>query len=155
MSVVIILLLTSALALLFAIAWFDARYGRVHDGAVLALAAFAIAYRVTDGSFAIDGALVGLIVFGLLWLPGRGRCLGAGDVGLGIAIGLLCGSVGATAFAIGGAFILGALVVIIGLLAGRLHRGDRLPFAPLLAVGTAISLMSWTHAAAWLAVRGW
>lgn len=147
--------LIASLAVLIAVAWFDARRGHIHDGAVLVLIALAAASRLIDGSFSVGGALVGFVVFGALWLPRRGRYLGAGDIGLGVAAGLLCGTAGAMGFAVLCAFIIGAITAAIGLVMGRLHHSDHIPFAPLLAAGVIVSLSSWNHAAAWLAARGW
>ncbi len=149
------LLLAAALALLFGIAWFDMRHGRIHDGAVVALALTATTFRVHDASMTLSGAIAGGIIFGTLWLLGRGRWLGAGDIGLGSAVGLLCGTTAATVFAAACAFTLGALIAMTGLATGRLQRGDHLPFAPFLTAGTVVSLASWTTVAAWLAIRGW
>lgn len=65
----------------------------------------------------------------------RGRGIGLGDVKLGGVIGAGVGGIEALG-AVGAAFVAGALYCIPLVLAGRVRRGDRVPFAPFMAFGT-------------------
>jgi prepilin signal peptidase PulO-like enzyme (type II secretory pathway) len=69
----------------------------------------------------------------------RGRGIGLGDVKLGAVIGAGCGGAGAIG-AIGTAFVAGALWAVPLLVRKRVHPGDRVVFAPFLALGTIASL---------------
>ena len=72
-----------------------------------------------------------LTLYAITW----GRGIGLGDVKLGGIIGAGVGGVEALG-AVGAAFVAGALCCIPLVFAGRLRRGDRLPFAPFMAFGT-------------------
>jgi prepilin signal peptidase PulO-like enzyme (type II secretory pathway) len=69
----------------------------------------------------------------------RGRGIGLGDVKLGAVIGAGCGGVAAFG-AIGSAFVAGALWAVPLLVRKRVGAGDRIVFAPFLALGTIASL---------------
>ncbi len=87
--------------------------------------------------------LLGMTVAGLFFafqvLASRGRWLGVGDIWLGVYMGAVLGWP-LLPISIYLAYLIGGSVAIIGLLLGKLHRGDRLPFAPALASGMLAAL---------------
>lgn len=103
------------------------------------------------------GALVNLgiaifILSGLyliIWLVSKGRWIGFGDVKLGLALALLLGDWQLAFIALFAANLLGCLVVIPGMLAGKISRQTRVPFGPLLILGTVIALLWGGRVIAW------
>ncbi len=103
------------------------------------------------------GALVNLgiaifILSGLyliIWLVSKGRWIGFGDVKLGLALALLLGNWQLAFIALFAANLLGCLVVIPGMLAGKISRQTRVPFGPLLILGTVIALLWGGRVIAW------
>jgi len=85
------------------------------------------------GTFVCAGSLLGL------YAVTRGRGIGLGDVKLGALIGAGCGGVAALE-AIGAAFVAGAVWTVPLLLRKRARAGDRVAFAPFLALGTLVFL---------------
>jgi leader peptidase (prepilin peptidase)/N-methyltransferase len=83
----------------------------------------------------IGSALVGSSL-AAIWLLTGGRGLGGGDVKLAYAIGAALGIKGGF-MALGIAFVVGALVSVLLLVAGRVRRNTALPFVPYLAIGSA------------------
>jgi prepilin signal peptidase PulO-like enzyme (type II secretory pathway) len=86
-------------------------------------------------SIAALGACVCFVPLLALYAITRGRGIGLGDVKLGGIIGAGIGGVEALD-AVGAAFIAGAIYCAPLLLARRLVRNDRVPFAPFMALGT-------------------
>lgn len=91
---------------------------------------------VTHGAeFALLGAGLCIAPLLLLYLVTRGCGIGLGDVKLGGIIGAGIGGVEALG-AVGAAFVAGAMCFLPLLLMRRVRRGDRVAFAPFMAIGT-------------------
>jgi leader peptidase (prepilin peptidase)/N-methyltransferase len=76
-------------------------------------------------------------VYGLLCAMSRGKWIGFGDVKLGVIIGLLLSwQGGVTVLFL--ANLLGTLVILPVLLTGKMMRGDKFPFGPMLIAATVI-----------------
>ncbi len=121
----------------------------------LAVAGFA------SGSFAIGSAVAGAAVWcltiGLIWLVTRGRGMGLGDVKLAPVLGATLGwlSFGSALVGLVAAFVLGAVVGVGLLLAGRAGRRTAIAFGPFLLVGAALGvLFGSTLATAYLSLTG-
>lgn len=88
----------------------------------------------------LGGLLIVLAFFGLQYLFSGGKWLGSGDILFGVFMALTLGwpnvLVGVYL-----AYIFGGLTAAIGLVFGLLHRHDRLPFAPSLALGTVLAYL--------------
>ena len=86
----------------------------------------------------IGGAIIGGFI-GLIVLVTRGKGMGIGDIKLGILLGLIVGIYGSiiTLFF---AFVIGSIIGIFLLLAGKARFKDAVPFAPFLIVGFYITL---------------
>lgn len=97
--------------------------------------------NLTAGDF-ILGLIYSLLpiagLYGLLFMVSKGAWVGFGDVKLGVFIGFVLGWEGAlTALMI--ANLIGTLIVIPGLVSGKMSRRSRIPFGPLLILGFLIA----------------
>lgn len=86
------------------------------------------------------GALLNLVVIGGLYLGTGGRGMGFGDVKLAPVLGMSLGGVGALA-GLFLAFVIGALVGLMALSAGRSRLGQPIPFGPFLVLGWLLVLI--------------
>jgi len=106
---------------------------------VTAVVVAATGYLNPDAGSLVRGAVVGLVLGGAFWALAAlaPRAMGRGDVKLVPSLGLLTGfvSVEASALATVIAFVLGALVAIVGLLARKLTVTSAIPFGPCLLAG--------------------
>jgi prepilin signal peptidase PulO-like enzyme (type II secretory pathway) len=85
------------------------------------------------------GTITAGLFFSVQVLLSKGRWLGIGDIWLGVFMGAVLGWP-LLPISIYLAYLLGGSVAIIGLLLGRLKRGDRLPFAPALSAGMVMAI---------------
>jgi leader peptidase (prepilin peptidase) / N-methyltransferase len=131
--------LALALACLVVCSVSDLASGLVFD-AVTGAAACGILLSALIGAHAtvsLLGACICVAPMLALYALTRGRGIGLGDVKLGGIIGAGIGGVEAIA-AIGTAFVAGAVCCIPLVLARRVRRSDRVPFAPFMALGTIV-----------------
>lgn len=149
------LLLGLGLLTLLIVAVIDIETQTIPDALSIAIVIIALAFQLAGGHLVIGGALLGLMIFGGQWLLSRGRWLGSGDIFVAVGIGLLVGGTRAMALAVLAAYIIGALVAVIGLATGTLKRHDRLPFEPFLATGALVALLLSPTLVPWLMSRGW
>ena len=84
----------------------------------------------------------------VLYTVSKGQWVGFGDVKLGIFIGLALGWQGAVVAVVLANFI-GMLVLLPGLLSGKLSRKSQVPFGPFLIVGTVIAMLWWAPVLKW------
>lgn len=77
-------------------------------------------------------------LYGLLYAVSKGSWVGFGDVKLGVFMGLVLGWEGAL-LTLMLANLIGTLIVIPGLVSGRMSRKSRVPFGPLLIIGFFIA----------------
>lgn len=89
--------------------------------------------------------------FGLQVLLSRRRWLGEGDVWFGAMMGAILGTPALTAVGLYLAYLFGGAMALIGLLAGVVKRGSRIPFAPALAAGTIVALWHGDTLLGWIA----
>jgi prepilin signal peptidase PulO-like enzyme (type II secretory pathway) len=94
------------------------------------------------GLVSIAGAVVILSgLYYVLWLVSKGRWIGFGDVKLGLALALLTADWQLAFIALFAANLIGCLLVIPGMVTGKVTRTTRIPFGPLLIVGTVIAVI--------------
>lgn len=128
----------------------DLRYMIIPDYAVAGLGLMAVCYRSflsfkgvmqwVDFGLAIVVGMVMMGVFYGLWYFTKGKGMGFGDVKYVMAMGLLLGwPKGLVGLFV--AFVLGALVGLGLLFAGKVGRKSLLPFGPFLVLGTVIALI--------------
>lgn len=111
-------------------------------GALMALIGLFTAPSAPEAilSLAISvGILSGLYL--LLWLVSKGAWIGFGDVKLGLALALLLGQWQLAFLALFLANIIGCLIVLPGMLSGKITRKTRVPFGPLLIAGAIITML--------------
>jgi leader peptidase (prepilin peptidase)/N-methyltransferase len=100
-----------------------------------------VSQHLSLSQFFIEAVLALFVISGLyyaLHLVSKGKWVGLGDVKLGIFMGLALGwQVGAVALFL--ANLIGCLVIIPGLLTGKLKRDSQVPFGPLLIIGFVIA----------------
>jgi prepilin signal peptidase PulO-like enzyme (type II secretory pathway) len=88
------------------------------------------------GSVAILGGL-----HYVLHKVSKGQWMGFGDVKLGIALGLLLADWKLAFIALFAANLIGCLIVIPGMVMGKLTRTSRVPFGPMLIAGMVIAML--------------
>lgn len=124
--------------------FFDMRHHILPDELVVPTAVLAVAriavYGVPGPVGAGIGALLFMLLFGLLHAASRGRWMGFGDVGLGAVLGLILGWP-ASLFVLIFAVWSGAFVGILLMLAGRAHMKSALPFGSFLTAVTIGALI--------------
>ncbi len=92
----------------------------------------------------LDLAAAATILSGLyllLWYFSKGKWIGFGDIKLGLALALLLGSWQLAFLTLFLANLIGCLVVIPGLISGKLGHRSHVPFGPLLIAGFVISAL--------------
>ncbi|MDQ2816920.1 MAG: prepilin peptidase, partial [Candidatus Eremiobacteraeota bacterium] len=75
--------------------------------------------------------------FGVIYVLTRGAGMGLGDVKLAAAVGLYLGLAGSVA-AFASAFVVGSLLALPVLAAGKRGRRDALPFGPFLVLAVLL-----------------
>ena len=77
----------------------------------------------------------------VLWLVSKGQWIGFGDVKLGLALALFTADWQLAFIALFAANAIGCLLVIPGMVMGKVTRTTRVPFGPLLIVGTVLAVI--------------
>ena len=134
------------LAILFVydLKWFllpnQAMFPLVGVGVIMAILHVASAPDAVNALFDLAGAVAILSgLYYVLWKISKGAWIGFGDVKLGLALALLLGQWQLAFFALFTANLIGCLIVIPGMMSGKVTRTTRIPFGPLLILGTIIA----------------
>ncbi|MDP1538755.1 MAG: prepilin peptidase [bacterium] len=85
-------------------------------------------------------ALLGMVIFGLIIFLSRGRAMGLGDLKLVGALGLIFGWPDILMVLLL-AFIIGALVSIVFMIAKKKKMKDMIPFGPFLVIGSSLTFL--------------
>lgn len=135
-------------AMLFA---YDAKWFLLPDVINISLAVVGALYAATVVIQSADIVMVLLNILGsvgimsglylLLYLASKGNWIGFGDVKLGLGLGLLLADWRLAFLALFAANLIGCLIVIPGLLSGKLKAKSHVPFGPLLIVGTILAVL--------------
>ena len=132
--------------ILFAVAllvlgWIDYRRQQLPLEPILILMAIGLFGQAVNGSAlnALYGIAIGGAFFGFQYLISKGRWIGDGDVWLAMAMGAWLGCYGMLV-ALYAAYIGGGLIALILLILGVWKRGQRVPFAPFLALGGIVAI---------------
>jgi prepilin signal peptidase PulO-like enzyme (type II secretory pathway) len=145
------------LVILFA---YDLKWFLLPDRVMMPLIAVAgliaithIAMAGTDTGSALISMAGGItILSGLylaLWLISKGAWIGFGDVKLGLALALMLGDWMLAFLVLFIANFVGLVIVLPGLLLGKLSRTARIPFGPLLITGGVIVMLTGGLIAEW------
>ncbi len=147
---------------------YDAKWFLLPDSVMLPLIGLASAYAayaisVAETPITLFGSTVAAVAIlaGLyltLWLISKGNWVGFGDVKLGLALGLLLMDWKLALLTLFLANLIGTVIVLPGILTGKMSRKTQIPFGPLLILGFFIALFwgqpvfDWYNSAsAWLA----
>lgn len=115
-------------------------------GAVYVLLVIIGATDKLEALFSILGSA--LILSGLyfvLYVISKGKWIGFGDIKLGLGLALLLADYRLAFLALFVANLVGCLVVLPGLISGKLKRNAHVPFGPLLIVGLVIAQLSGSY----------
>lgn len=144
------------LAILFA---YDLKWSILPNRAMfplIGLAVLATAFNLLGSTdyvtTLIDTVIAVVLLSGLylvLWLISKGQWIGFGDVKLGFALALLLGDWRYAFIALFAANVIGCLIVIPGMVSGKLTRKTRVPFGPLLILGMLIAAWWGTPLLTW------
>jgi leader peptidase (prepilin peptidase)/N-methyltransferase len=123
---------------------------------LIAVAAAAAAFTIF-GSLDILDTIINMVVavfllsglYLILWLVSKGQWIGFGDVKLGLALALLLSDWKLAFIALFSANLIGCLIVIPGMLSGKLTRRTRVPFGPLLILGALVAVLWGNTILAW------
>src|SRR6056297_1028229 len=147
-------------ALLLIIFVFDWRYMVVPDlitnAAIIITLGFSIWKTSLSGFWGVGSylgnhliAMLGAgLFFGFLHLITRKKGMGAGDIRIGLLMGLLLG-IDKTIVALLISFVLGSIVGIILIAFSDRHMKSKVPFAPFLIFGTVVSLLGGQYLINW------
>lgn len=144
------------LVILFA---YDAKWFLLPDRLIFPLIAVATLYAGIEvfqdpdkvGALLTVGGSIAILsgIYFVLWLVSKGKWIGFGDVKLGIALGLLLGRWELAFLALFLANLIGCLIVLPGLLAGKISRTTHIPFGPMLIAGFFITALWGTFILDW------
>jgi len=139
-----------AVVLLIILFVYDLKWFLLPNAVVFPLIGVGIAIaliRLTQ-TFDVPGALLDYLfasailsgLYLLLWAISKGRWIGFGDVKLGLALALILGSWQLAFVALFAANLIGSLIVLPGMVTGKISRTARVPFGPLLIAGALFAL---------------
>jgi len=144
------------LAVLFA---YDLKWSILPNRAMfplIAVGVIAAAFNVfssLDPLWSLVNVIIAVVLLSglylILWLVSKGQWIGFGDVKLGLALALLIGDWKLAFIALFAANLIGCLIVVPGMLSGKLTRKTRVPFGPLLILGAVVAAWWGTSILAW------
>jgi prepilin signal peptidase PulO-like enzyme (type II secretory pathway) len=124
---------------------YDARHGEIPDSysVVGAIFAFIANIFMAPGSWYwyLAAAAAGAGFFGIQYAASRGKWVGDGDIMMGMMMGMMLGWPGIF-MGILVAYVLGLVYVSILMIIRRKRLTDTIPLGPLLAIGTAVTLLA-------------
>ena len=148
LSVGMFILWVVAAVVLLILAAYDAKWQLLPDqlnyGLMLLGVVFVVVRVLLIGDVEIGpllgslGLLAGL--YGVLYMLSRGAWIGFGDVKLCVGLALLLGDWRLAFMTLFFANILGCLIVLPGLVRGKLNTQSQVPFGPLLIIGCVVAL---------------
>ena len=95
---------------------------------------------IVGSTASIAGSVIILSgIYFVLYKVSKGRWIGFGDIKLGLGLALLLADFRLAFIALFAANLVGTLIVIPSMISGKLKRDSRVPFGPLLIIGTIIA----------------
>ena len=147
-SLVLWLIAVVLLAILFA---YDSKWFLLPDKIVFTLIGVGVLMSLVKVAYAtssvaalmsiVGGVMILSGLYFLLWFASKGQWIGFGDVKLGLGLALLLADWRLALLALFLANLIGSLIVLPGMLLGKLSRKAHVPFGPLLIAGAAIALL--------------
>jgi len=99
--------------------------------------------NIPESIFSIAGSVLILSGFYLLlYIVSKGKWIGFGDVKLGLGLALVLADWRLAFIALFAANMVGTLLVIPGMITGKIKRTQHVPFGPFLIIGTIIAQIS-------------
>lgn len=146
------LILLAFLVYLFALAAYDWRKKLLPIEPMIAATVTGFLVRALDGD-AISSIMGVLVGAGFIWIQvliSKGKWMGRGDIWLAASIGAFLGwpNIGVVLYL---TYVVGGIIAIVLFATGLYRRGQRIPFAPFLALGTVGALLWGTQIANWFA----
>lgn len=135
------------LTLFAALTLYDLKWMLLPNRLMYPLFAGAIGFTILRAAVYSDTSIIGSSVFGALLLGGffymlyqisEGKWIGGGDVRFGFVMGILLGWQ-QTLLALALASYIGTMIVLVLVVIKKYHKKMRIPFGPLLILGTIIS----------------
>lgn len=117
-------------------------YSLIGVGAVMSILTISAVPDKPYAALSVGGAL--LVLSGLyyaLYVISKGKWIGSGDIILGAGLALVLSDWTLAVLALFIANLAGTLIVIPGMMLGRLKGDSRVPFGPLLIFGTVIAML--------------
>ncbi len=140
---------------LLALVVFDLRWKLLPIEPIVAMTVIMAVWNIFSKTLSWKSVMVGILVAGFflgiqVWLS-QGRAMGGGDPWLGMLMGAALGwpRVGVALYL---TYVVGGGIVLVLYLLGIVRKGSRIPFAPLLALGTLGAMMVGDRMEVW--VRG-
>lgn len=138
-----------ALAILFA---YDTKWFLLPDKASFVLIGLGVltsgialiqSHDVVGTFFSIfSGAVILSGLYLALYLLSKGKWIGFGDIKLGLGLSLLLADWRLAFITLFAANLIGCLIVIPGMVAGKLKRNSHIPFGPLLIAGAVVAQLA-------------
>lgn len=124
---------------------YDLRYMQIPDRFTIPVMVLAVVFNLWLGFLPISSYRLGAVIIGgfflIQYLVSKGRWIGGGDIRLGIVMGLMLGwKLGLLALLI--AYVFGALVSIILLIAKKADLKSPIPFGTFLSAATIVALFA-------------
>lgn len=115
---------------------------------------FGLSYARSDFNFSyLYNTMFAVVVtsglFALLYFVSKGKWIGFGDVRLGLSIGLFVSTPAKAALVLFLASLIGILATLPSLLRGKSKMTTKVPFGPLLIIGTIVSVLYGQHLVDW------
>ena len=110
------------------------------------ISALLVVLQASDVLGALASILTSIFILSgiylLIYLVSKGQWIGFGDIKLGLALALLLADWQLAFIALFAANLIGCLIVIPGMIAGKITRTTRIPFGPLLIIGMVVSFFA-------------
>lgn len=143
----IIALVPLGISFAYDLKWFllpsGVSYSAVAIGFLVSITSVMAADNRLDALYSVLGGVI--VLSGLYFLLNRvskGRWVGFGDVELGLALALLLADWKLSFIALFAANLIGCLLVLPGILRGKVGRTTEVQFGPLLITGTIVALLA-------------
>lgn len=133
-----------AILFMYDIKWFllpnEVVYPLIGVGVIAAVLQLSVHSSDISHLLSLLGAIAILSgLYGVLWLVSKGTWIGFGDVKLGLALALLLGQWELAFIALFVANVIGCIIVLPGMLIGKIKRTAHVPFGPLLISGYVVA----------------
>jgi len=122
----------------------------IGSGIITSIIAVSQSTDVAGALASIGGSVLILSgVYLMLYLISKGAWIGFGDIKLGLGLALLLADFRLAFIALFAANLIGCLIVIPAMIAGKLKRNSHVPFGPLLIGGAIVAQLGGLYLVEW------